>query len=67
MRIVRFRIDDKTRYSGTPFRAFRRGRLGYAARQVVLLAPVLPSKIVLRGPSYREHGAELSARPSLPL
>ena len=70
MRIVRFQIGDKTRYgvldgmqvveySGTPFSAFRRGRRRYAARQVVLLAPVLPSKIVLRGPSYREHAAEL--------
>jgi 2-keto-4-pentenoate hydratase/2-oxohepta-3-ene-1,7-dioic acid hydratase in catechol pathway len=70
MRIVRFRIGDKTRYgvlegvqvveySGTPFSAFRRGRWRYPTRQVVLLAPVLPSKIVLLGPSYREHAAEL--------
>ncbi|MGH7311030.1 MAG: fumarylacetoacetate hydrolase family protein [Candidatus Rokuibacteriota bacterium] len=79
MRIVRFRIGDKTRYgvldgmqvveySGTPFSAFRRGRRRYAARQVVMLAPVLPSKIVLVGPSYREHAAELGMPvPSDPL
>jgi hypothetical protein len=52
MRIVRFRIGDKTRYSGTPFSASRRGRRRYPARQVVL-----------RGRS-REHAAELGARPS---
>jgi 2-keto-4-pentenoate hydratase/2-oxohepta-3-ene-1,7-dioic acid hydratase in catechol pathway len=79
MRIVRFRIGDKTRYgvldgrqvveySGTPFSGFRRGRQRHPVRQVVLLAPVLPSKIVLIGPSYREHAAELGMSvPSDPL
>ena len=53
MRIVRFRIGDKTsygvlvgvhvvEYSGTPFSAFRRGRQRHLARQVVLLPPVKP-------------------------
>jgi 2-keto-4-pentenoate hydratase/2-oxohepta-3-ene-1,7-dioic acid hydratase in catechol pathway len=70
MRIVRFRGGDKTRYgvlegnrvveySGTPFSAFRRGRRHYAARQVVLLAPVVPSKIVAVGLNYRDHANEL--------
>lgn len=70
MQIVRFRIDTKTRYgildgaqvvecSGTPYSAFRRGRHRYPARQVVLLSPVLPSKIVALGLNYRDHAAEL--------
>jgi 2-keto-4-pentenoate hydratase/2-oxohepta-3-ene-1,7-dioic acid hydratase in catechol pathway len=79
MRIVRFRIGDKTRYgviesmqvveyTGTPFSAFRRGRRRHPARQVVLLAPVLPSKIIVVGPTYREHAAELGVPvPSDPL
>jgi 2-keto-4-pentenoate hydratase/2-oxohepta-3-ene-1,7-dioic acid hydratase in catechol pathway len=57
VQIVRFRARDKTRYgviegtvvieyAGTPWSLFRRGRLRYPVRQVVLLAPVLPSKIV---------------------
>jgi 2-keto-4-pentenoate hydratase/2-oxohepta-3-ene-1,7-dioic acid hydratase in catechol pathway len=57
VQIVRFRIDGKTRYgvldgaivveyAGTPWSLFRRGRRRYPLRQVVLLAPVLPSKIV---------------------
>ena len=60
MQIVRFRADGKTRYgaleggaiaeySGTPFTLFKRARKRYAARQVVLLAPVLPSKIIAIG------------------
>jgi 2-keto-4-pentenoate hydratase/2-oxohepta-3-ene-1,7-dioic acid hydratase in catechol pathway len=70
MRIVRFRVGDKIRYgalegnrvveySGTPFSAFRRGRRRYAASQVVLLAPVVPSKIVAVGLNYRDHAHEL--------
>ena len=57
MQIVRFRVDDKTRYgaidgasvieyTGTPWSLFRRGRRRYPLRQVVLLAPVVPGKIV---------------------
>jgi 2-keto-4-pentenoate hydratase/2-oxohepta-3-ene-1,7-dioic acid hydratase in catechol pathway len=57
VQIVRFRTHDKTRYgvlegtvvieyTGTPWSLFRRGRRRYPVRQVVLLAPVLPSKIV---------------------
>jgi 2-keto-4-pentenoate hydratase/2-oxohepta-3-ene-1,7-dioic acid hydratase in catechol pathway len=70
MRIVRFRVGDRTRYgvlegtqvveySGTPFSIFRRGRRRHPASQVVLLAPVLPSKIVAIGLNYRETAAEL--------
>jgi 2-keto-4-pentenoate hydratase/2-oxohepta-3-ene-1,7-dioic acid hydratase in catechol pathway len=57
MQIVRFRVEGKTRYgvldgatvveyAGTPWSPFRRGRRRYSLRQVVLLAPVQPSKIV---------------------
>lgn len=70
MRIVRFRAEDKTRYgvveghvvieySGTPFSLFRRGRRRYPLKQLVLLAPVLPSKIIAVGPNYRDRAAEL--------
>lgn len=70
MRIVRFRVAGRTRYgslegsqvveySGTPFTTFRRSRRRYPVRQVVLLAPVLPSKIVGVGLNYRGHAAEM--------
>src|SRR2546430_6301113 len=70
MQIVRFKVGDKTRYgalegatvveyAGTPFTIFRRGRRRYPLKHVVLLAPVLPSKIVGIGPNYRDHAAEL--------
>ena len=68
MQIVRFRVEDKTRYgvvdggvvveyAGTPWSLFRRGRRRYPLRQVVLLAPVLPSKIVAVGLNHREQAA----------
>ena len=70
MQIVRFKAGDKTRYgalegvtvveyAGTPFGIFRRGRRRYPLKYVVLLAPVLPSKIVGIGPNYRDHATEL--------
>jgi 2-keto-4-pentenoate hydratase/2-oxohepta-3-ene-1,7-dioic acid hydratase in catechol pathway len=70
MRIVRFRVGDRTRYgvlegtqvieySGTPFTKFRRGRRRLQASQVVLLAPVLPSKIVGINLNYRDHASEM--------
>ena len=57
MLIVRFGVGGRTRYgvlegtvvveyAGTPWSLFRRGRRRHPVRQVVLLAPVLPSKIV---------------------
>jgi 2-keto-4-pentenoate hydratase/2-oxohepta-3-ene-1,7-dioic acid hydratase in catechol pathway len=72
MLIVRFRAAGKTRYgalegsvvveySGTPWSGFRRGRRRYAVKQVVLLAPTLPSKIVAVGLNYRDHAAEMGA------
>ena len=72
MRIVRFRAAGKTRYgalegsvvveySGTPWSVFKRGRRRYALKQVVLLAPTLPSKIVAVGLNYRDHAAEMGA------
>jgi 2-keto-4-pentenoate hydratase/2-oxohepta-3-ene-1,7-dioic acid hydratase in catechol pathway len=72
MQIVRFRAAGKTRYgalegsavveySGTPWSMFKRGRRRYALKQVVLLAPTLPSKIVAVGLNYRDHAAEMGA------
>ena len=76
MRIVRFRIDGKTRYgvldgavvieyAGTPWSLFRRGRRRYPLRQVVLLAPVLPTKIVGVALSHREAAAGLDRSDDL--
>ena len=64
MQIARCRAGGKTRYgviegahvveySDTPFTAFRRGRRRHPLKQVVLLAPVVPSKIVAIGLNYR--------------
>ncbi|HEV8473604.1 MAG TPA: fumarylacetoacetate hydrolase family protein [Methylomirabilota bacterium] len=72
MQIVRFRAGSVARYgvldgatvveySGVPWSAFRRGRRRHALRQVVLLAPVLPSKIVAIELNFRERAAELGA------
>jgi 2-keto-4-pentenoate hydratase/2-oxohepta-3-ene-1,7-dioic acid hydratase in catechol pathway len=71
MLIVRFRAGDATRYGvlegttvheyfGTPWSAFRRGRRRHALGQIVLLAPVLPSKVVAVGLNYRARAAELA-------
>ncbi len=71
MQIVRFRAGGKTRYgalegasvveySGTPWSVFKRGRRRYAFRQVVLLAPAVPSKIVAVGLNYRDHAVEMN-------
>jgi 2-keto-4-pentenoate hydratase/2-oxohepta-3-ene-1,7-dioic acid hydratase in catechol pathway len=78
MRIVRFRAGDKTRYgalegthiveyAGTPYGTFKKARKKYLVSQAVLLAPVVPSKIVGVGLNYRdrveEMRAELPAEP----
>ena len=66
---MRFRVGDTTRYgaldgatvieyAGTPWTRFQRGRRRFALRQVVLLAPVLPSKIVGVGLAPREPGRD---------
>ena len=46
-------------YTGTPWSLFRRGRRRYSLRQVVLLAPVLPGKIVGMGLNHRDHALSL--------
>jgi len=72
MKIVRFKASGKTRYgvlegtrvveySGTPFGTFKRGRKKFPLKQVVLLAPVVPSKIVAVGLNYRDHAQEVNA------
>ncbi len=71
MKIVRFKASGKARYgvlegtrvveySGTPFGAFKRGRRKFPVKQVVLLAPVVPSKIVAVGLNYRDHAQEVN-------
>ena len=73
MRIVRFRAGEKTRYgvlegqhiveyAGTPYATFKKGRKKYLQSQAVLLAPVVPSKIVMVGLNYREHAEEMSVQ-----
>ncbi len=73
MQIVRFKAGGKTRYGvleretvveygGTPFTVFRRGRRRYPLTRAVLLAPVLPSKIVALGLNYRDHAKEMGLR-----
>jgi 2-keto-4-pentenoate hydratase/2-oxohepta-3-ene-1,7-dioic acid hydratase in catechol pathway len=79
MQIVRFKAGGKTRYgaleggtiveyTGTPFALFRRGRRRYPVKHAVLLAPVVPSKIVALGLNYRDHAAEMGlAIPDAPI
>ena len=79
MQIVRFQLERATCFgvldgavvvecSGTPWTALRRGRRRHPLRQVILLSPVLPSKIVAVGLNHREHAAALGrAVPAEPL
>jgi len=73
MKIVRFRSGGKVRYgvlegtqiveyAGTPYGTFKKARKRYALRQVVLLAPVVPSKIVAVGLNYRDHADEMNLK-----
>ncbi len=73
MRIVRFRAGGKTRYgvlegthiveyAGTPYGTFKKARKKYLLSQAVLLAPVVPSKIVGVGLNYREHADEMNVQ-----
>ena len=70
MKIVRFKAAGKTRYgvldgthileySGTPYGTFKKARKRYSIKQAVLLAPVVPSKIVAIGLNYRDHAEEM--------
>ncbi len=72
MKIIRFRAAGKTRYgalegtrvieyAGTPYGTFRKARQTYPPRQIVLLVPVMPSKVVLVGPKCRAHAEEPDA------
>ena len=72
MRIVRFRAGDKTRYgalegthiveyAGTPYGTFKKARKKYLVSQAVLLAPVVPSKIIGVGLNYRDRVEEMHA------
>jgi 2-keto-4-pentenoate hydratase/2-oxohepta-3-ene-1,7-dioic acid hydratase in catechol pathway len=71
MKIVRFKAGGKIRYgvleghqiveyTGTPFGAFKRGRKKLPLKQAVLLAPVIPSKIVAVGLNYADHAQEVN-------
>jgi 2-keto-4-pentenoate hydratase/2-oxohepta-3-ene-1,7-dioic acid hydratase in catechol pathway len=73
MKIVRFRAGGKIRYgvlegihiveyAGTPYASFKKARKKYLLSQTVLLAPVVPSKIVAVGPNYRDHVEEMNAQ-----
>jgi 2-keto-4-pentenoate hydratase/2-oxohepta-3-ene-1,7-dioic acid hydratase in catechol pathway len=70
MRIVRFRAGGKTRYgvlegthileyAGTPYGTFKKARKKYLLSQAVLLAPVVPSKIVGVGLNYRDRAEDM--------
>lgn len=79
MKIVRFKAAGKTRYgvldgthiveySGTPYGTFKKARKRYPVKQAVLLAPVVPSKIVAVGLNYRDHAEETGmAAPPAPI
>ncbi len=73
MRIVRFRAGGKIRYgvlegthileyAGTPYGTFKKARKKYLLSQAVLLAPVVPSKIVAVGLNYRDHAEEMNVQ-----
>ncbi len=78
MKIVRFKAGGKTQYgaleghrvveyAGTPYGTFRKARKTYPLGQIVLLAPVLPSKVIVVGPNYRDHVGDIgSAAPEEP-
>jgi len=66
VKIVRFRAASKTQYgvlegnqvveyAGTPYGTFKEARKRHPLRQTVLLAPVVPSKIVAVGFNYRDR------------
>jgi 2-keto-4-pentenoate hydratase/2-oxohepta-3-ene-1,7-dioic acid hydratase in catechol pathway len=73
MKIVRFRAGGKIRYgvlegihiveyAGTPYGTFKKARKKYRLSQMVLLSPVVPSKIVAVGLNYRDHAEEMNVQ-----
>src|SRR5262245_21691907 len=75
MQIVRFRTDtsmsygalegcEVVEYTGTPWGPFRRGRRRVPLKHVVLLAPAVPTKIVVVEPNHRD--AADTAQTALP-
>jgi len=79
MQIVRFRAAEKIRYgalegthiveySGTPYGTFKKARKRYLLRQTVLLAPVVPSKVVAVALNFRQRVEEMKhAVPAEPI
>ena len=70
MKIVRFALDGETKYGllkgntiqlieGKPFRHIKPVERYYPLKQVRLLAPCTPSKIIGLGLNYHEHAKEL--------
>ena len=77
MQIVRFKTDtnmsygaleggDVVEYSGTPWGPFRRGRRRVPLKHAVLLAPTVPSKIVVVELNHRCHGEGARTGPAEP-
>lgn len=79
MQIVRFRAADRVRwgvlegatvaeFTGSPFSQFVRGRRRFPLRQVLLLAPVTPTKVIAVSLNHPGRAAELGrTSPTEPL
>ena len=77
VQIVRFKTDTNTsygalegcdvvEYSGTPWGPFRRGRRRVPLKHAVLLAPAVPSKIVVVELNHRCHAETAGTAPAEP-
>jgi len=79
MKIVRVSAEEKAHYgildgdkiqacSGTPYRRLKPTDRYYSIKEVKLLPPCIPSKIVALGVNYRSHGEEMNHQlPAEPL
>jgi len=79
MKIVRFASDGRSRYgildgaiiramAASPFRSLRPAGDTFKLKDVRLLAPCKPSKIVAAGVNYRSHAQEMGSKlPSAPI
>jgi len=79
MKIVRFLSEGKSRYgilqgssikaiAGSPFRSLKQTGETFRAKDVRILAPSRPSKIVAIGVNYRSHAQEMDSKlPANPL